>query len=192
MVWNAPHGKRHTSRTGPVLVQRHSTYRWGHFAQGRTNHSLYKRYSKTNQVRVTLGLLKDRRRWSVGQATRSRRRRDVWRAAETCGARETERDRFCTSDAGAIDAAEGGPAPNKNTQLVLVGRCISRCIIWLVAFVCLSLRRLFERVESHGRHSLLCPFTYTAFLPRGGLCVRACNHRPQQHIVSTRLQFYQQ
>ena len=33
-------------------------------------------------------------------------------AAENCGAFQTERDRFCSSDAGAIDAAEGGPAHN--------------------------------------------------------------------------------
>ena len=92
-------------------------------------------------------------------------------AAESCGARETERDRFCSSDAGAIDAAEGGPAHNAR------GAVYSRCIIWLVAFVWWSLRCLSVRVESHGRRSLLCPSTYT-LLPRGGLCVRACsNHK---------------
>ena len=59
-----------------------------------------------------------------------------------------------------------------------------RCILWLVAFVCWSLRRLCERVESHGRRSLLRPSTYTP-LPRGGLCVRACDHRRQQHQHQT-------
>ena len=96
-------------------------------------------------------------------------------AAESCGARETERDRFCSADAGAIDAAEGGPAHNAG------GTVYPRCIIWLDAFVCWSLRCLCDRVESHGRRSLLlCPSTYTPLLPRGGQCVRACNHSPQQ------------
>ena len=30
-------------------------------------------------------------------------------------------------------------------------------------------------------HNLLCLSTYTPLLPRGGFCVRACNHKPQQH-----------
>ena len=38
--------------------------------------------------------------------------RRVTCAAESCGALETERDRLCSSDAGAIDAAEGAPAHN--------------------------------------------------------------------------------
>ena len=61
-------------------------------------------------------------------------------AAENCGAFQTERYRFCSSDAGAIDAAEGGPAHNAG------GAVYPRRIIWLVAFVCWSLRRLCERV----------------------------------------------
>ena len=112
----------------------------------------------------------------VGQATRPRRCRRVTCAAGRCGARETERDRFCSSDAGAIDAAEGGPARNAG------GAVYPRCIIWLVAFVCC---RLCESVESHGWWCcLLCPSTYT-HLPRGRLCVRACDHRPQQHQHQT-------
>ena len=59
--------------------------------------------------------------------------RNVTCAAESCGTRETERDRLCSADAGAIDAAEGGPAHNAG------GAVHSRCIIWLVAFVCWSL-----------------------------------------------------
>ena len=37
------------------------------------------------------------------------------------------------------------------------------CIIWLVAFIHWSLRRLCKRVESHGRRSLLCPSTYRLY-----------------------------
>ena len=70
----------------------------------------------------------------VGQATRSRGRRVTF-FAESSGARETERDRFCSSDAGAIDAAEGA-------QHNAGGEVYPRCIVWLVVFVCWSLRCL--------------------------------------------------
>ena len=100
-------------------------------------------------------------------------------AVEISGARETELDGFCSSDAGAIDAAEGGPAHSAG------GVVYPRCIIWLVAFVCWSLHRLCERVESHGRRGLLCLSTFTPIRSRRGLCVRACNHRPQQHQHQT-------
>ena len=59
--------------------------------------------------------------------------RRVTCAAESCDARETERERLCSSDAGAIDVAEGGPAHSAG------GAVSPRCIIWLVAFVCWSL-----------------------------------------------------
>ena len=121
----------------------------------------------------------------VGQATRSRRRSDVTCATDSCGARETERDRLCGSDAGEIDAAEGGPAHNAG------GAVYPCCIKKLVAFVCWSLRRLCARVESHGRRSsLLCPTTYTP-LRRGGWCVRACNNTDHSN-TSTRLKYHQQ
>ena len=41
-------------------------------------------------------------------------------------------------------------------------------LYYLASCVCWSLCALCERVESHGRRSLLCPSTYTPLLPRGG------------------------
>ena len=66
-----------------------------------------------------------------------------------------------------------------------------RCIIWLVAFVRWSLRRLCARVENHGRRSsLLCHSRYNP-LRRGGLCARGCNHTDHRN-TSTYLQYHQQ
>ena len=45
-------------------------------------------------------------------------------AAESFGARETERDRICSSDAGAIDAAEGGPALGGVSPLYYLASCV--------------------------------------------------------------------
>ena len=98
-------------------------------------------------------------------------------ATESCGARETGRDRLCSSGAGTIDAAEGGPAHNAGDAVY------PRCNVLLVAFVCWSMRRLCARVASHGRRSsLLCHSTYTP-LRKGGLCVRGCNHKDHSNTA---------
>ena len=106
-------------------------------------------------------------------------------AAESFGARETERDRICSSDAGAIDAAEGGPAHNAR------GEVYPRGIIWLVAFFCWSLRCLGERIESPGWRSLLFPSTAASLLfpEEGSVCVRVTTDHSN---ISTRLQHHKQ
>ena len=118
----------------------------------------------------------------MGQATRSRLRRVTCADESCCGARETERYRFCSSDAGAIDAAEGG-------QHTAGGAVYPRCIIWLVMFVgacAVSVRgykvtagvavSLYVQPSSQRRH-------------RHCVCVRVTTDHSN---TSTRLQCHQQ
>ena len=60
--------------------------------------------------------------WSGKRRNRAAVETCVTCAAESCGDHETERDRLCSSDAGEIDAAEGGPARNAG------GAVYPRCI----------------------------------------------------------------
>ena len=58
-------------------------------------------------------------------------------------------------------------------------------LYYLASYVCWSLRCLCERVQSHGRRSCV-PLSTTLFPEEAQtLCVRACNHRPQQHQHQT-------
>ena len=120
---------------------------------------------------------------SIGDGDWWGKRRDR-AAVETCGVcrRELRRSRD-----RARPLLQRGRWGNRRRR----GRTSTQCwwdgvsplyyLARLDAFVCWSLRCLCDRVESHGRRSLLlCPSTYTPLLPRGGQCVRACNHSPQQ------------
>ena len=130
---------------------------------------------------IKFELLKDCIRIGDGDWWGMRRNRA---AVETC---DVCRRELCRSRDRARPRVQLGRWGNRRRR----GRRSTQCcwggvspLYYLASCLCWSLRRLCEKVESHRQRSLLCPSTYTP-LPRGGSCVRACNHRPQQHQEQT-------